>query len=147
MTIKNLPDLARPREKLLMWGAESLSDTELLAVILRTGCRGKTALGLAQELLDYFGDLREVVNAEQDSFCQITGAGVNKFLACKAAKEISRRCTQTLLKEYDVFKRAQQTKQFISMSLEHHHQEVFACLFLDSALRLIHFEKLFFWHH
>lgn len=144
MKIKDMPEQDRPRERLLIWGAESLSDSELLAIILRTGNRGRSALLLAQDLLDHFGDLRRLMNSDRESFCQIPGIGLSKYLQCKAAKEISRRCTQSVLREYDVLKRTQQTKQYISSSLEHHTQEVFACLFLDTQLRLIHFEKLFF---
>lgn len=144
MNIKDLPEQERPREKLLQWGAESLSDSELLAIILRTGCPGKSAISLAHDLLNHFGDLRRLMSSDRETFCQLPGIGINKYLLCKAAKEISRRCTQAILREYDVLKRTQQTKQFIATSLEHHQQEVFACLFLDTQLRLIHFEKLFF---
>jgi DNA repair protein RadC len=144
MKIKDIPQAERPREKLLHWGAESLSDSELLAILLRTGRRGKSALQLAQELLTHFGGLRRLLSADQAAFCEISGIGVNKYLQCKAAQELSRRSTQAQLREYDVLKRTQVTKQYLASSLGHHQQEVFACLFLDTQLRLLHFEKLFF---
>ncbi len=75
MAISDWPEQERPREKLLLQGAGSLSDAELLAIFLRTGVKGKSAVDLARELLQEFGGLRSLLTADQQAFCQPLGLG------------------------------------------------------------------------
>jgi hypothetical protein len=93
-TIRDWPSRERPREKLLQHGAGMLSDAELLAVFLRTGLRGKTAVDLARELLTAFGGLRPLLDAEHASFCAHAGLGNAKFAQLQAVMEMARRHLQ-----------------------------------------------------
>ena len=91
MAITDWPIEERPREKLLNRGAHALSDAELLAIFLRTGVKGKSAVDLARELLAYFGGLRPLLEASQQDFCQAQGLGNAKFSQLQASLEMSRR--------------------------------------------------------
>ena len=91
MPITDWPIAERPREKLLMKGSEALSDAELLAIFLRTGVAGKTAVDLARELLQRFGGLRELLAASREVFCATPGLGKAKYAQLQAAMEMSRR--------------------------------------------------------
>ena len=91
MAITDWPNTERPREKLLTRGASALSDAELLAIFLRTGVAGKTAVDLARDILQHFDGLRGLLNANQASFCAFAGLGVAKFSQLQAVLELSRR--------------------------------------------------------
>lgn len=91
MAITDWPEAERPREKLLARGAEALSDAELLAIFLRTGVRGKTAVDLARELLTRFGGLRNLLTASRESLCEAVGLGEAKYVQLVAALEVGRR--------------------------------------------------------
>ena len=91
MSIKNWPEAERPREKLLSNGAQYLSDAELLAIFLRTGVKGKTAVDLARELLAQFGNLRKLLTADQQEFCSHAGLGKAKFAQLQAILEMGKR--------------------------------------------------------
>ena len=143
MRITDWPTTERPREKLLNRGISTLSDAELLAIFLRTGIQGKTAVDLARQLLRDFGGLRQLLTADLGSFCQIKGLGVAKFCQLQAALELGHRhLYQHLLRE-NVLKNPAQTSNYIRAQLREHNQEVFACLFLDNQYRVITFETLF----
>jgi len=79
MAISDWPASERPREKLLSKGANTLSDAELLAIFLRTGCAGKSAVDLARELLTQFNGLRPILEADHTHFCQAKGLGDAKY--------------------------------------------------------------------
>lgn len=144
MAITDWPDAERPREKLLELGAERLSDAELLAIFLRTGVRGKSAVDLAHELLERFGGLCNLLQANRTEFCAAKGLGDAKFVQLQAVMEMSRRYLAETLDRGDLLSNPAQTRDFIAVHLRHHHQEVFACIFLDNHHRVITFEKLFF---
>ncbi len=144
MAITDWPINERPREKLLAHGAAHLSDAELLAIFLRTGIRGKTAVDLARDLLQEFQGLRPLLDADQESICQHKGLGPVRYAHLQAALEIGRRNLQATIKRSDVMTHANETGQFLLAKMRHHQQEVFACLFLDSQLRVISFEELFY---
>ncbi|MCG6899003.1 MAG: DNA repair protein RadC [Gammaproteobacteria bacterium] len=137
------PRSERPREKLLQRGPSALSDAELLAILLRTGVTGKTAVDLARDLLTDFGGLRPLLEADRQRFCSHHGLGDAKFAQLQAVLEIARRHLQEQLYRGGTLENPEATRQFLSSRLRHLPYEVFACLFLDNRHRLIDFEELF----
>ena len=144
MAISHWPLHERPREKLLTRGPASLSDAELLAIFLRTGCTGKSAVDLARELLQQFGGLRQLLEADQDSFCQANGLGTAKFSQLQAVLEMARRHLSESLQVGELLSSAQLARDYVTAQLRHRRQEVFAVLFLDNQHRLLAFEELFY---
>jgi len=142
--ITDMPLEERPREKLLQRGATALTNVELLAIFLRTGVRGKTALDLARDLLDEFGDLRSLLGADHDLFCQAKGLGDAKYVLLKASVEMSRRYLRECLERGDALTSPDDTRNFLMSELSGRDYEVFACLFLDNKHRVIKFEELFY---
>jgi len=143
MSINDWPALERPREKLLAQGATSLSDAELLAIFLRTGIRGKSAVDLARDLLLHFGSLRALLNSNQAQFCDYKGLGPAKFAQLQAVLEMARRHLGETLKRGQSLTSPQQTRQYLQTLLRDYEQEVFACLMLDNKHRMIVFRELF----
>jgi len=143
MAIRDWPVNERPREKLIQRGAASLSDAELLAIFLRTGCAGKSAVDLARELLNTFGSLRALLEASQKEFCQALGLGLAKYTQLQAVLEISRRHLAETLCSKDCLTSSKQVRDFLSAHLRYKEREVFAVLFLDSQHRMQAFEELF----
>lgn len=143
MSIKLWPADERPREKLLLRGPSALSDAELLAIFLRTGCAGKSAVDLARELLSTFGGLRPLLEASQKEFCQGLGLGSAKYTQLQAVLEMSRRHLQANLTERDLLTSPDTVKDYLCTKLRHRHREVFAVLLLDAQNRLIKYEELF----
>ena len=142
-TIRDWPAGERPREKLLARGPAALSDAELLAIFLRTGVNGKTAVDLARELLQSFGGLRPLLEADRQQFCAHHGMGTAKFAQLQAVLEMTRRHLQEQLQREDSLENPEATRQFLASRLRHLPHEVFACLFLDNRHRVIVFEELF----
>lgn len=143
MTIRDWPAAERPREKLLSRGPGSLSDAELLAIFLRTGCRGMSAVELARALIGRFGSLRGVMSAGEEAFCGVPGLGSSKYAQLQAAGELAQRCLRERLLREDAFTSSGITRQFVQARLGHLGREVFLCLFLDNQHRLIAQEELF----
>lgn len=143
MSIKDWPDRERPREKLVHQGASVLSDAELLAIFLRTGVRGRSAVDLARDLIKQFGSLRGVLDATVNDFCTLPGLGESKYAQLQAALEISRRYLAEQLSRGKVLDSPQMTRDFLSLKLRHLPYEVFACLFLDNQHQIICFEEMF----
>jgi DNA repair protein RadC len=143
MPIKDWPAGERPREKLLERGAGALSDAELLALFLRTGVRGKSAVDLARDLLADFGGLVGLLAADQRRFCSGKGLGSAKFAELQAVLELSRRYLMTRVRGQDVLTSPEATRDFLKLRLYGSPHEVFACLFLDNRHRLICYEELF----
>ncbi|TXI20673.1 MAG: JAB domain-containing protein [Nitrosomonas sp.] len=143
MAIPDWPLSDRPREKLLMKGAAALSDTELLAIFLRTGITGKSAVDLARELLLHFGSLTNIFSASQASFCQIPGLGVAKYSQLQAVLEMARRALGEELKKSDAMNSPQLARDFLCLSLANKEHEVFVGVFLDTQNRTIAIEELF----
>ncbi len=143
MAITDWPADERPREKLLQKGATALSDAELLAIFLRTGIPGKTAVDLARELLDEFGGLRPILTANQQQFCRGKGLGSAKYVQLQAVIEMARRHLDEQLQKGDALSSPQDTRRYLTSRLRDYHHEVFACLFLDNRHRVIQFEELF----
>ena len=143
MPISDWPEAERPREKLLQQGAASLSDAELLAIFLRTGVNGKTAVDLARDLLLTFDGLRPLLDAGQAELCSARGLGTAKFAQLRAALELGRRYLAATLKRDTVLNSPEHTRAFLKARLRPYAREVFACLFLDNRHRVISFDELF----
>jgi len=143
MSIKDWPADERPREKLLVKGSEALTDAELLAIFLRTGITGKTAVDLARELLDEFGSLQALLNADQTLFCRGKGLGSAKYAQLQAVLEMARRHFVEVLKRGNALTSPEATRAYLSAQLRGYSYEVFACLFLDNQHRIIQLEELF----
>ncbi len=143
MPILDWPQQERPREKLLHRGSESLSDAELLAIFLRTGTSGKTAVDMAREALSEFGSLRRLVSASKADFCRLQGIGAVKYVQIQAALELGKRCLREALDRKDVMNSPDDTRQYILAHLRPYEHEVFACLFLDNQHRVISFDEMF----
>jgi len=143
VAITDWPAEERPREKLLQRGAEALSDAELLAIFLRTGVTGKTAVDLARDLLHEHGSLRNLMAADCPRFCASHGLGPAKYVQLQAVLEMGRRHLHETLKYGDVLTSPQHTRSYLSARLRGYPYEVFACLFLDNQHRVIEYEELF----
>jgi DNA repair protein RadC len=144
MSITNWPVSERPREKLLTLGPGVLSDAELLAIFLRTGCAGKSAVDLARELLNQYGGLRPLMEASQTDFCRGLGLGSAKYAQLQAVLEMARRHLSAAMKSGDLLTSPDLVRQYLSAQLRHRSREVFAVLFLDSQHRLIAYDEIFF---
>lgn len=143
MAIKDWPAEERPREKLLQKGAAALTDAELLAIFLRTGTHGKSAVDLARELLADFGSLKALLEADQMRFCQANGLGPAKYAQLQAVLQMARRHFEEILQKNDVLTSPEITRAYLSAQLRGYSYEVFACLFLDNQHRVLQFEELF----
>lgn len=143
MAIRDWPAAERPREKLLIRGPAALSDAELLAIFLRTGCAGKSAVDLARDLLDEFGGLRPLLEADQSRFCRGQGLGSAKYSQLQAVLEMGRRHLSETLSRGAALNSPALVRDYLSSHLRHRPHEVFAALFLDNQHRLLVYEELF----
>ena len=143
MLLKDLPEDARPREKLLARGASALSDAELLALLLRSGLPGKNALQIGQELVDSFGGVAGLLHAGPEALKGIKGLGPAKRAELVAVLELARRALVQQLQEKPLFASAQAVRDYLQLQLGSRPHEIFAVLFLDSQQRLIALEELF----
>lgn len=143
MSIRDWPASERPREKLLAQGAAALSDAELLAIFLRTGITGRSAVDLARDLLNQFTGLRPLLEAGEKEFCTHKGLGPAKYVQLQAVLEMGRRHLAASLAHGDALCSPDDTRNYLSAQLRHYPYEVFACLFLDNRNRVIAFEELF----
>jgi len=143
MIIKLLPAHLRPREKFLAQGPAKLSDAELLAILLRTGTRGKSTMDLAHELLVAFGGLRPLFLAEPKQLCSHKGIGITHYIQLKAAIEISKRHMKETLAHGISLNRPSQVLEYLKYELRDQTNECFIALFLDSQNRILSIETLF----
>lgn len=144
MGIQRWPSDERPREKLLKHGASSLSDAELLAIFLRAGSSGQSALDLARSLLRQFGGLRALMSAPQEHVCQVRGLGEANFTKLQASLEMAHRHFQESLNREAPLKNPAMVRHLLRLRLRDAERELFAGVFLDSQHRLIQFETLFY---
>ena len=143
MAIKNWPAEDRPREKLLQRGSAALTDAELLAIFLRTGTAGKSAVDLARELLADFGSLKALLDADQQRFCLGHGLGDAKYTQLQAVLEMAKRHFNEVLQRGSALTSPEITRAYLSAQLRGYSYEVFACLFLDNQHRVIKLDELF----
>jgi DNA repair protein RadC len=143
MPIKDWPEDERPREKLLRRGAGALSDAELLAIFLRTGVKGKSAVDIGRELLQEYGSLRSLLEADFPRFSRSAGLGAAKYALLQSVLEMARRHMREELQRGDALTSPELTRRFLSSALRAYSHEVFACLLLDNQHRVLHFEELF----
>lgn len=143
MAITDWPSDERPRERLLKQGAASLSDAELLAIFLRTGIPGKSAVDLARELIQRFGSLNGLFAAAEKDFCAIHGMGTAKFAQLQAVLEMSKRALQENLAQRDALASPQAVRDYLRLQLAGRPRETFLGLFLDAQNRVIASDELF----
>lgn len=143
MSIRDWPTDERPREKLLEKGAAALSDAELLAILLRTGTRGFSALDVARRVLKNFDSLRKLIAADRQRFCAERGLGLVRFAELQAAVEIAKRQLSETLRAGPSLASPRATRDFLCSQLRDLEHEVFCCLYLDKRHRLIQFQELF----
>ena len=143
MAITDWPEDQRPRERLIKLGAASLSDAELLAVFLRTGVRGKSAVDLARDMVSHFGSLSKLFTATIKDFSAIHGLGNAKYAQLQAVLELSKRAINEELTINASLSSPQAVKNYLKLLLGHKTHESFAVLFLDIKNRLIISEELF----
>lgn len=143
MAITHWPREERPREKLLLRGPGSLSDAELLAIFLRTGVRGKSAVDIARELLQEYGSLRALFEADRHRLCRSPGLGAAKFVQLQAVLEMGRRHMRETMLRGNALRNPDDTKRYLSVQLRDRPHEVFGCVFLDTRHRVITFEEIF----
>lgn len=143
MAISDWPASERPRERLLERGAEVLSDAELLAIFLRTGTAGLSAVDLARRLLDEFGGLRPLLASDQETFCARPGLGPAKFVQLQAVLEMGRRHLAEEAMRGEALVSSDATRRYLRARLRDRDHEIFACLFLDNRHRVLAFEELF----
>ena len=143
MAINHWPRSERPREKLIKRGPAALSDAELLAIFLRTGVTGRSAVDLARDLLQRFGGLRELFSADQSALCATPGLGEAKYAELHAAMEMARRYLGARMHRDGVLDSPSSARDYLRARLGPYRREVFACLFLDNRHRVIHYAELF----
>lgn len=143
MAITDWPADERPREKLQKLGAQALSDAELLAVFLRVGVVGKSAVDLARDLVTHFGSLNRLFAASAQEFSSIKGMGEAKYSQLQAVLEMAKRALAEQLKEKLVLSSPTAVKDYLRLTLAAKTHEVFMCLYLDAQNRLIASEELF----
>jgi len=142
--MKEIPAALRPREKLLQGGPQTLSDVELLAILLRTGLKGQGVLEMAQALLDRFGGLSGLLRTDAVALRTVRGlGGVAKRAELLAVLELARRAMHGDLQRRPVFDSPGVVREYLHLQLADRPHEVFAVLFLDTQHRLIRFEEMF----
>src|SRR5687768_8419856 len=143
MAIPDWPESERPREKLLKNGAANLSDAELLAIFLRTGMAGKSAVDLARELLTCFNGLTALFSADQAAFCAVPGMGPAKYAQLQAVLEMARRSLEEKMKSGDALSSPRSVRDYLRLTLQGKKHEVFVAIFLNAQNRTIAAEELF----
>lgn len=143
MAITDWPEDERPREKLLQNGASTLSDAELLAIFLRVGVKGKSAVDLSRDLLNAFGSLNGIFSASLSDITQIHGMGESKYVQLQAIFEMSRRALAEEMQTTDVLSSPEKVSDYLSLKIGQLSREVFMVLFLDAQNRVITQEILF----
>ena len=143
MKILQWPEQERPREKLLARGADALSDAELLAIVFRVGAKGQNAVDLARTLLNEFGGLQPLLDADASQVLATKGVGHAKYVQLQACLALARRYFRSSIGERDLLNSSRCVKVFLTQQLRHFTHEVFAVVWLDAKHRMIEFEVLF----
>ncbi len=143
MAITEWPEDERPRERLIKQGAAALSDAELLAIFLRVGVKGKSAVDLGRELMASFGSLAALFSASESSLSTIKGMGPAKYVQFQAVLELSRRALEEKIKQTDALNSPQAVRDYLRLTLSRLPHEVFVAVFLTAQNRVIAVDELF----
>jgi len=141
--IRDWPLSERPRELLLEKGPESVSDAGLVAILLRSGIRGKDAVVLGRELLHRFGGLRGLLNADREELMRVKGLGTAKISQLLAATEISRRQLKERLLDKTIVRSPKDVMDYLSLCMSGLREEVFKVIYLNKANAVLAVEDLF----
>ncbi|MCD6047271.1 MAG: repair protein RadC [Gammaproteobacteria bacterium] len=144
MKITDLPEQERPREKLLQRGTAALSNSEILAILLRHGTKQHSAIEIAQQLLQQFGSLRNILNAAYQDFCAIKGLGQTHYVQLQAAFALSQRILEQDLSTKFKFEDFKSLEKFLLSKLSLQTREIFAVIFLNTKMEFIAYEELFY---
>jgi DNA repair protein RadC len=143
VSITNWPEAERPRERLIANGASALSDAELLAIFLRVGTKGKSAVDLARDLVGKFGSLHGLFSASQDQLTAVNGMGEAKFVQLQAVLEMAKRALHEQIKLTDALSNPRAVRDYLRMTLARLPHEVFVAVFLTAQNRVIAVDELF----
>ena len=143
MAITDWPLQERPRERLLALGPAALADAELLAILLRTGVKGKSAVDLARQLLGRFGSISALLEAGSSGVGETPGLGDAKLAQLKAALELARRALREEISSRDALASPRAVRDYLRLALAGREQEVFLLVLLDAQHRVIASEELF----
>jgi DNA repair protein RadC len=143
MAITDWPLQERPRERLLALGPASLADAELLAILLRTGIKGKSAVDLARQLLGRFGSVGGLLDAGSTSLGETPGVGTAKLAQLQAALELARRALKEEISLRNALSSPRAVRDYLRLALAGREQEVFVVMLLDAQHRVISSEELF----
>ena len=143
LKVKEWPERDRPRERLLYYGANKLSDAELLAVFIGSGTRGLNAVDLARRMIAEFHDLRGVLRAPRKQICGVHGFGEARYARMQAMFEIVRRSLLETLRDDGALSSPDTVREYLLLKMRDYEHEIFACMFLDSRHRLIEWEEIF----
>lgn len=142
LTLKEIPEQQRPRERLLSLGASSLSDIELLAIILRTGVKHVSAIDLAGQLLKRFDNLRGLLEASIEEMAEVKGIGKVKAVQIKAALEISRRLMMSPASERITIKSPDDVAALVMNDMRNLDKEYFRILLLNTKNHVLSIETI-----
>ncbi|MUT64524.1 DNA repair protein RadC [Paenibacillus sp. NEAU-GSW1] len=140
--LRDVPHDERPRERMMQYGAEALSHTELLAILLRTGTKQESAVHLAGKILKECGSLRNLVDMSMDELTSIKGIGPAKAVQLRAGIELGRRLTKSRNGEQTIVRKPQDAADFVMEDLRYLKKEHFVCLFLNTKNHIIARETL-----
>ena len=143
MSISDWPASEQPREKLITRGADALSDAELLAIFLRVGVTGMSAVDLARALLNEYGSLRALFEADEARFCATRGLGTAKYAQLQAVRVMVQRYLAEAMTGRDVLSDPEATRRYLRAQLGHQPHEIFAIIHLDTRNQVLGYEELF----
>ncbi|MBL6763461.1 MAG: DNA repair protein RadC [Verrucomicrobiae bacterium] len=140
--IKDLPNADRPRERLAEHGPDALRNADLLAILLRTGLKGRSAIQVAEELVARFGQLKGLATASLDELCTVKGVGRDKAVTLKAAFTLAQRMARELHADLPVMDAPEKVAALLRDEIREHEVEHFHALLLNTRRRLIRREML-----
>jgi DNA repair protein RadC len=143
MGIADWPDDQKPREKLLQRGADALTDAELLAIVLRTGVKGKSAVDLGRELVERFGGVHGLLEAEAAAIQQTIGLGQAKAAQLLAALAVAKRALDSEVRRRDNLNSPAAVRDYLRLTLRNRDRETFVAVYLDAQNRVLDTEDLF----
>lgn len=135
--IQRLPEAERPRERLMIHGPDSLSTTELVAILLGSGTKSKPVLELAQEIVMFFGGLNRLAEATLEELCQIKGIGLAKAIQLKAATSLGLRLSKQTMLPGSRIEHPMQAYHLIKEQVQNEKRELFLAIFQDTKNCLI----------